>query len=438
MLNTSAHAESDLHAQLDLSSAYAFNGVPVGSSAAADSAGSEQVDGQRPRSSVWQKWWPWIVGGGVVLLVGALAASSASADSTDAEIDPVTPPVPDGGGGGVPVGPNDDVGGTPSNDPPTVNSGIASVDSQDSSGIEASESIQSVKGVFFATAFSQARKRQTEQSRASRQHSHSLLLGYDRLFSSTVNAGVFVDLSTASTTVPESADTNESPSRSLYVFADRQWRASTNVSGYFGVSRHENSQLRYANREFAIDNGSDGGSSGGGNLGPARLTSDSTVNQTLAGVAISQRLPSWRQIQADVSLGMDYSRRKILAYREEGDLDFALAFPQRAEKSLITRLSLTLTRAISTQRGVLVPQLGFEYQNESSDDSRQITANSLSMSGNDVLWQTDVPDRQFGSISAGIVWLAPAGVQIYSDVKTLVQHRFRNSTTVNIGARIEL
>ncbi|MEE9252114.1 MAG: autotransporter outer membrane beta-barrel domain-containing protein [Thermodesulfobacteriota bacterium] len=142
-----------------------------------------------------------------------------------------------------------------------------------------------------------------------------------------------------------------------------------------------------------------------------------------------------------------YTRTDIDGYTEkiggEGDgLGLALDIHSQDIESLTTALGGRASYAISTQWGVLLPQLMFEWEHEYQDDSRIVTANFAAdpTPSDDTLIKirTDSPDRDFFNLGFGLSAVFPRGVSSFIYYETVLGLDDIVAHFITGGLRIEL
>jgi len=417
--------------------------------ALAATATDPEPNPSKPRRKRNQRWLPWVIAGGILLLLfGAAASGDSSASSgglADAEAGGA-----DGGGATAGDGGMTDAGGTGgatdgSGAPPLTQDSPTSPEQTTDGAVpsttipqDRSEPFRPQQGVFFSLGSSRLNKRATEQSRAAESGTEFLSLGYDRLLRENLNAGLLLDLSRSDTTTNNSRGSRNNRANTVFAFADYQMRATTRFSAYVGVATATDDNVRFANDQDVQVVNNDSGMGAAELGGSAQINSDSRSNDTLLGFSVTQELSNRRALQSELRLNVDYSRRRFNGFRESGNTSLELIFPERLQDSLTARLGFGLTRSISTQRGVLVPQFGLDWVHESRNKSQRIVATLASDPTLNSISNTDVPDTGYGSANAGLSLVAPNGLQLYMAYEKLFEHDFRETDTLSIGARLEL
>lgn len=163
--------------------------------------------------------------------------------------------------------------------------------------------------------------------------------------------------------------------------------------------------------------------------------------------------PDGRQETASLSAGRDfplgattltpyaraeYVKLSIDGFSESGSGGFDTRVGAQSVKSLQTALGARAIHAISTGFGVVVPQASVEWIREHKRDARQLVAEPLGAQlGALPRVFTDLPDRDFFSLSIGATVQLPYGISgfIHYDRWIGVEHVDRDS--VKLGFKIE-
>jgi uncharacterized protein YhjY with autotransporter beta-barrel domain len=166
--------------------------------------------------------------------------------------------------------------------------------------------------------------------------------------------------------------------------------------------------------------------------------------------------PRANQYEGNVSTGYDYTigsftigpritarYRHITTdnYTEQGDTGLELRFQQDSLTSIQTSVGAQASYAISTNWGVLVPQLNADWTREFANGQRSI--NVQFAQDNRAIpttfgFQTDKPDRDFFHVGAGIIAILPNGFQAFANFETIRGHAYFDNYIGTVGVRVGL
>ncbi len=143
-------------------------------------------------------------------------------------------------------------------------------------------------------------------------------------------------------------------------------------------------------------------------------------------------------------IGVNYSTIDIAGYEEVGqqnrpdfDTGLELAYKRQHRDSLTTRLGILASYAFGLGFGVLVPQFTAEWVHEFLNDQRTILFKFRQDSaGSQLRFQTDVPDRDFFHVGAGVVLVLPKNLSVFLNYRTLLGYNDRAAHTLNAGLRV--
>ena len=138
------------------------------------------------------------------------------------------------------------------------------------------------------------------------------------------------------------------------------------------------------------------------------------------------------------SIGLQWQRTDYGTYSENGDSGLELTFYDRTQTSLQTTLGLTTTASFSTGFGAVNPQLGLAWHHELNDqDNGEISFVDDSF-GKRFQYETDEPDSNFLTISAGAVFVFKQGLQGFANMQTMAGHGYYDNVIASLGFRLEL
>ena len=121
----------------------------------------------------------------------------------------------------------------------------------------------------------------------------------------------------------------------------------------------------------------------------------------------------------------------------ESDSDFAVRYADQEVTSKILGVGLQVSRAISLSKGVLVPQFDLTWNHEAGNDDTVIEAGFVNGNGDFFQLRPDSPDRSYGDIGFGLVYIMANGRQAFLQWRQSVGVDGLDRSTVNLGARFE-
>ncbi|MFO1494452.1 MAG: autotransporter domain-containing protein [Lysobacterales bacterium] len=132
-----------------------------------------------------------------------------------------------------------------------------------------------------------------------------------------------------------------------------------------------------------------------------------------------------------------YMRSDVDGFAESGS-EFAVRYGDQQVSSLVLGAGFQISRAISLSNGVLTPQLDVMWNHESRNDDTVIDA---AFAGGDAgeffLLRPETPDRSYGSVGFGLIYLMANGRQAYLQWREAIGVDGLDRSTVNLGARFE-
>lgn len=135
---------------------------------------------------------------------------------------------------------------------------------------------------------------------------------------------------------------------------------------------------------------------------------------------------------------LDYVNTEIDGFTESGALGLNLTFGDQDITSLSTLLGAQVTRAISTDFGVLIPEAHADWQHEFEDDSRFITVQyAADPNANRFSVITDSPDRDFANVGASLAVVLPGGWMGFVAYETVLGLRNISNHIFTLGGRLE-
>jgi len=147
-------------------------------------------------------------------------------------------------------------------------------------------------------------------------------------------------------------------------------------------------------------------------------------------------------------IGVNYNRDTIDPYTETGTTGLELRVQERTVKSLQGVVSFYGGWAISTKSAVVVPQFNVDYVHEFEDQASIVSAQfaqDLRDSDGDPTttavtfpYQTNVPDSDFFNVGAGVGVVFAHGIQLFVNLRTMLENTNFDSSSGTIGLRFEL
>lgn len=135
---------------------------------------------------------------------------------------------------------------------------------------------------------------------------------------------------------------------------------------------------------------------------------------------------------------LNYIRANIDSYTEKGAEGLNLKVDDQTVESFTTALGGMVSYSISTNFGVLIPQLSFDWEHEYEDDGRLISSvfvNDPNRNAFEI--PTDDPDRNYFHLSPGISAVLPGGFSAYVNYEVTLGHDDITENLVSGGIRYE-
>ena len=141
-------------------------------------------------------------------------------------------------------------------------------------------------------------------------------------------------------------------------------------------------------------------------------------------------------------VGVNYARTKIDPYFETGGTGLELRIDGRTVDSLQAMAAFFGSWAISTKRGVVLPQFNVGYVHEFEDDASIVTAQFAEdlrgPGATTFIFGTSVPDSDFFNVEAGVAAVFPRGIQFFVNLRTMLGNENFDNMGGTIGIRFEL
>lgn len=140
-------------------------------------------------------------------------------------------------------------------------------------------------------------------------------------------------------------------------------------------------------------------------------------------------------------VGVNYGRTKIDAYSETGGTGLELTFDGRTVKSFQAIAAFYGSWAISTKRGVVLPQFNVGYVHEFENDASIVTARfaeDVRPTPTVFTYRTSVPDEDFYNVEAGVAAVFAKGTQFFVNLRWMGGNENFDNVGGTIGVRFEL
>jgi outer membrane autotransporter protein len=166
----------------------------------------------------------------------------------------------------------------------------------------------------------------------------------------------------------------------------------------------------------------------------ARGSADADQFSLAGGLGYHYNFGAWN---VTPNASVRYSDTSVDGFTERGAEPFNLRFDATDTDSLLIAAGVQVSRAISTSRGVLTPQLSLSFNHESQDEDLTVIARFAD--GGSQAFRLDNPatDSSYGALGLGMVYVGPNGVQAYVNYRTVFGYEDFDRDTINLGARFE-
>ncbi len=136
------------------------------------------------------------------------------------------------------------------------------------------------------------------------------------------------------------------------------------------------------------------------------------------------------------NVSMRYMSTAVDGYDESALGIGAVRYSDFDFDSLVLSAGLQMNKSISLESGVLTPQLDANFRYETQNDGMIIEARLLGRQS-PFLIRTDSPDRGYGTLGGGLVYVTNGGKQFYFTYRQLLGLEGFSQYTVNLGLRME-
>ncbi|WP_404364492.1 autotransporter outer membrane beta-barrel domain-containing protein [Marinobacter sp.] len=213
----------------------------------------------------------------------------------------------------------------------------------------------------------------------------------------------------------------------------------------FATNAYMGWSLGYNNHEYETDRYSTVTMGGGDANGV--LESETDASEINAGFELGYDMPM-SALTVGPRFALRYRKTDIDGYTERvksnnpsgTDDPLALIVDEQTEKSLTSHLGMQLSKAISWDYGVLVPQLYLDYVHEFEDDQRDIKFSFVGddpSAGNTFIYNNDAPDRNYGHVLVGLASVSAGGLQSFISYERLLAYSDHDNDRFSVGVRLE-
>lgn len=133
----------------------------------------------------------------------------------------------------------------------------------------------------------------------------------------------------------------------------------------------------------------------------------------------------------------EYGRMNIDAYQETGSTPLNLLVDEQFNESVLTVLGWQVNYAYSAPFGVLLPYVGFDWEHEFKNDSRDMVMRFSNDPSLPFVIKTNTPDRDFFTLRAGMNAVLANGLSSFVQYETLLDQRYETMHSGRIGVRWE-
>lgn len=135
---------------------------------------------------------------------------------------------------------------------------------------------------------------------------------------------------------------------------------------------------------------------------------------------------------------LEYQDGRIDDYTETGGAGFAMHFEEQDTDAFSATIGVRMSRAYSTQTGVLVPQVSFEYYKAFDQTTPKTTANLvLDASNNQLTYVGDEPDDSYFRLALGLSGVAQNGIMGFIRYEQDIARDHIDDRRISAGVRIE-
>lgn len=133
-----------------------------------------------------------------------------------------------------------------------------------------------------------------------------------------------------------------------------------------------------------------------------------------------------------------YVNTQIDGFSETGAGGYNFEYGDQNIKSMVASFGVSVSRAISLERGVITPQFDINMSREMENDGGFIEARFINAPDDEIfLIATDEPDRTYGQAGLGLVFIGANGKQAYINYRSIFGLDGFSRGTINLGLRFE-
>ncbi|CCE24665.1 autotransporter domain-containing protein [Methylotuvimicrobium alcaliphilum] len=173
-----------------------------------------------------------------------------------------------------------------------------------------------------------------------------------------------------------------------------------------------------------------------GNISRQNSRADFGGDQQRFSIGLGYDLPI-KQWTLGVKARTEYGRMNIDAYREKGPTGLNLLVDEQFNESVLTVLGWQVSYAYSAPFGVLLPHLGFDWEHEFKNNSRDMVMRFANDPSLPFVIRTNNPDRDYFIFRAGMSAILANGISSFAQYETLLDQRYETMHTARIGVRWE-
>jgi len=177
-------------------------------------------------------------------------------------------------------------------------------------------------------------------------------------------------------------------------------------------------------------------------VGPAaslsgRIKGDYSGNEWSTGLLTGYDYPI-ENFTVGPRAGLDVVYNTFDDYSETGNTGLELDYNSDEATSIQSSLGVVATMAISTNFGVVLPQVEAAWIHEFDNDQRNLQASLRDATNSGFKFETEEPDRNFARLGVGVSTVLPNRIQPFASVSTIAGNSKFWTLTGTIGLRMDL
>lgn len=290
-------------------------------------------------------------------------------------------------------------------------------------------------GVYINGIGSTADKDQTDGEDGFETNSTGIALGVDYLFTAQLLGGLNLSYATSTTDFRASSSVagGDLESEQANISAYGLWmgdRAYVDLVAGYGAGTFD------IQRRIQVTSAADAPTENDGADDVVSASADSSSFRFSVGSGI--------ELVRGAMTFAPYGRLSYLSvsmdgYDEEGDSALKLSVNAQDIKSLTSGLGIRIIGTYSGAKAIISPQFSAELIHEFDDEQRQIVSTYVHDPRNvPLVTVTDDPDRNYFTVGLGLSAVLLNGVQLYGDMRSLLNLDDLNEFAVSAGVRFEL